>query len=324
MAAGCLTATMAAGMMAQGARGTTNQALIQANAALLAGEADKALALLQDVPQQRSEAAEARNLECRVRLTLEEWDAAASACEQAVRLEGQNSWYHLWLGRALGERAGRASFLSAYSLAKRVRDEFETAVRLDPRNAEALADLGEFYRQAPGIVGGGTAKALDVAAQMDKVDPARALELRSRIAEESKDYGTAERDLKQAIPVAAHPAFQWMGLASFYQQRKRWSEMEAAIHSCVSAAERDKHASVALYDGASVLTNANRDPALAAKMLQDYLASPSKTDEAPAFVAHLRLAKLKDELGDPNGANRERSLAQGMAREYRPKSDARH
>ena len=42
-------------------------------------------------------------------------------CEQAVQLDGTNSDYHMWLGRALGEKASRASFLTAFSLGKRVR-----------------------------------------------------------------------------------------------------------------------------------------------------------------------------------------------------------
>ena len=45
----------------------------------------------------------------------------------------------------------------------------------------------------------------------------------------------------------------------------------------------------------------NRDPALAAKMLEDYLAGSAKTEEAPAFVAHDRLAQLKQQLGRPGG-----------------------
>jgi hypothetical protein len=61
-------------------------------------------------------------------------------------------------GPRAGEKAGRASFLSAYSLAKQVRSEFETAVRLNPRNAEALMDLGEFYKDAPSVIGGGLTK----------------------------------------------------------------------------------------------------------------------------------------------------------------------
>lgn len=297
------------------------QSLAQANAALEAGEADKALGLLSSLPSSAAGLAPAHNLLCRVRLTLEQWDAAANECEQAVRLDGQNSDYHLWLGRALGEKADRASFLTAYSLAKRTRAEFEEAVRLNPRNAEALSDLGEFYRDAPGVVGGGMDKAEGIAAQLDKVDPARAHRLRGNIAEQRKDFSTAENEYKQAIAAGAHPASQWVTLAGFYRRRQRFEEMETAIHSAASAAHHDKHATVALYDSAGLLTETKRDPALAANLLDEYLSGSSKTEEAPAFIAHIRLARLKQQLGDNAAANRERAAALALAHDYKPAQD---
>jgi tetratricopeptide (TPR) repeat protein len=302
------------------AQGNERNQLALARAALQAGEADKAMALL----AQPGNRAEAYNLRCRVEFTLEQWNRAANDCAQAVRLNGQSSVNHMWLGRALGERASRASFLKAYSLAKQVRGEFEEAVRLNPRNAEALTDLGEFYYSAPEVVGGGTAKAAGIAAQLDKVDPARAHELRGHIAEQRKDYGTAERELRLAIAGSAHPASQWITLASFYRHRGRWTEMESAVRSGQSAAERDKHACVALYDGASLLITTNRDSVRAAKMLEDYLASNAKTEEAPAFVAHTRLARLKAQLGDWAGAGRERAAALALAHEYKPALNLQH
>jgi len=293
----------------------------QANSALQAGEAEKALALLRPLLQSGAATAEEHNLECRVRFTLEDWDAAARECELAVSLDGQNSSYHLWLGRALGEKANRASFFTAYSLGRRVLAQFQEAVRLNGRNAEALWDLGDFYFSAPMVVGGGLGKAEAVAAQLEKVDGARAHEMRGRIAMERKDYGTAEREFKQAIAAGAHPAFQWTTLAAFYRQQQRWQEMDAAIHGCVTAAERDKRAGVALVDGASILIGTNRDLPLAAKMMESYLAGTWKTEEAPAFVVHTRLARLKQQLGDSAGAKQEQAAALALAHEYRPAQD---
>jgi hypothetical protein len=301
-------------------------ALAQANAALQAGEADKALALLQSVPQSNDNTAEAANLECRVRLTLEQWEAAVTRCQQAVQFDDQNSGYHLWLGRAFGEKAAHASFVTAYSLAKRTRAEFEESVRIDPRNADALADLGEFYEQAPGVVGGGMDKAEAIAKRLDSVDPARAHELRAEIAEQQKDYAGAEHEFKLAISTSRHPASHWISLAAFHRRRKQWPEMEAAVRSAQMAAERDKgesaHAGEALYDGASLLSETHRDPALAARMFDDYLSGSAKTEEAPAFVAHLRLARLRDQLGDPAAASRERAAAQALANDYKPAEGA--
>jgi hypothetical protein len=56
-------------------------------------------------------------------------------------------------------------------------------------------------------------------------------------------------------------------------------------------------------------------------MLQEYLASASQTEEAPAFVAHTWLARLYKQTGDAAGAARERTAALGMASSYRPAQD---
>jgi tetratricopeptide (TPR) repeat protein len=300
-----------------------SQSLSQANAALQAGEADKALALLAPLTNSgvAADDAASHNLACRVKFTLRQWDGGVTECGQAVRLEPQSSDFHMWLGRVLGEKAANASFLSAFSLAKQTRAEFEESVRLDPRNAAALADLGDFYSQAPGVVGGGIDKAQQIAAQLEKVDAARSHHLRGEIAGGQKDYGTAEREFKLAIAVSPHPALEWTGLARFYAHGKRYAEMDAAIQNARALALRDKLAAVALYDAAGLLIKAEREPEMAAALLEDYLASLNKTEEAPAFVAHLRLARVKTKLGDFASANRERSAALAMAREYKPAND---
>jgi tetratricopeptide (TPR) repeat protein len=296
--------------------------LVEAEAALQAGAADKALGLLASLNAGVPESAEAQNLACRVRMTLEQWDAAVAACEQAVRLDLQNSNYHLWLGRALGRKAAQASFLIAYGLAKRARAEFEEAVRLNPRNVDALSDVGNFYQQAPGVVGGGIDKAQAIAEQLDKLDAARGHQLRALIAEEQKDYPEVERRYRQAIIAATHPAEQWINLAAFYERRKQYAEMDAAIRSAMGAAEKDRHAAVAFYDGAGILIETRRDADLAAQLLEEYLSSANHTEEAPVFIAHLRLARLKERIGDTASAMRERAAALALAHDFKPTDEA--
>jgi tetratricopeptide (TPR) repeat protein len=288
--------------------------LAQADAALQAGEADRALSMLNSMPA----SAEAHLLRCRIYFMEQRWDDAVNECTTAVQVEGQNAQNHLWLARALGEKADASSFVSAFTLAKRARAEFEQAASLDPRDGEALTDLGEFYSSAPGVVGGGNDKAQALVAQLWKVDAARAHLLLGRIAESNKDYGTAEREYKLATTTSEHPAFPWMTLASFYRKRERWNEMQAAVQSGYQAAQRDKHAGVALYNGASVLMRGKRNLALAAKMLEEYLANYPKTEEGPSFEAHTRLARLKAQLGDKNGALQERAAALRLAHDYKP------
>lgn len=316
-----VTILLGAALLAVASTQVARQPLAEINADLQAGEADKALALIASLPQGGSNIAQAKFLECRVRYALGQWNAAASACSRSVELDAQNSNYHLWYGRALGGRASNASFLSAFSLGKQVHQQFETAVKLDPRNVEALSDLGSFDVDAPGIVGGGLDKAEEIATQLDKLDPPRAHQLRAEIASSRKDYATAERELKAAVATSKHPALQLTVLANFYRHRQQWDQMEATVHSAQSAAAKDRSASVALYDGAGVLYEARRDSATAVRMLQDYLGGSSKTDEGPAFVAYSRLAELQRQLGNSAEAQRDQAAAQAMAHEYQLKEE---
>lgn len=306
-----------------GAGNAPTVTLVHANAALQSGEADKALSLLQDLPDGGATNAQALNLACRVEFAVANWDAAIRDCEQAIGLDPQSSDDHMWLGRALGEKANKSSFLNAFSLGKRVLVEFQLATQLDPRNGEALSDLGEFYDEAPGVVGGGLDKAESVAQELDRVDPVRADELRAGIAGQRGDYGQAEALLKKALAVSPHPAHQWATLARFYAAHQRWAEMDDAIRNCQEAAARDPRAAVALFDAAGVLIKVKRQPELAATLLEDYLASPDKTEEAPAFIAYARLAGLQQKLGDAANAQVALAAASELAREYRPVQDLR-
>src|SRR5262249_39678139 len=147
------------------------------------GRVDEAIATLQVRITAAPQDAESQNLLCRAHLALAHWDAAVAACQKAVSLNPGSSQYHLWLGRAYGEKADHASFFAATGLARKVRGEFETAVRLDPDNVEARSDLADFYVQAPGIIGGGKDKAAGQAQQLSSLDPAEAHLVQAQIAE---------------------------------------------------------------------------------------------------------------------------------------------
>lgn len=295
--------------------------LTQANAYLQTGQSDKALALLTPLPTSGPGADQAQNLLCRVRFTLQQWSQAFGECQKAVNLDNKNSDYHMWLGRVLGQQASHANFFSAYGDAKKSLAAMETAVQLNPQNGPALSDLGDYYAQAPGIAGGGTDKAHRIASQLDKVDPGRAAELRGDISMAQKNYTAAEQYYRQATTVSAQPAHMWTVLATFYRRRQRWTDLDAAIQNCVRAAAKNMNSGVALYDGAGVLIAAKRNPQLAAKMLEKYLSSTSLSEEAPAFIAHIRLARLKQQLGDSAGAQQDFAAAASMAREFNPSQD---
>ncbi len=278
------------------------------------GRADDAYALLQPALQANGQDAEAQQLLCRLSLQLERWDEAVSACERAVALDGSSSDNHLWYGRALGEKADRVSFIRAYGLAKHVKTEFETAVAADPRNAEALSALGEYYAEAPAIVGGGSDKAEAVARRLDDIDRARAEELRGRIAAGNRDAAAAEQHFRDAV-ASSHSANYWMVLGSYYQKQHDIPRMQQAIRSGLEA---DGARGEPLVDAAHLLLRADQDPQTAIRLLREYLDSPEKSEDEPAFRIHLLLAQLLSRQGDATGAAREIQAAGAIASIYHP------
>jgi tetratricopeptide (TPR) repeat protein len=281
--------------------------------ALNRGQADAALQMLDAVLKSDPKDAEALNLRCRVYYAEERWDDAIGSCEQAVQIAQGNSSYHLWLGRAYGKKAQQLSLMAAYKMARLLRVEFEAAASLDPKNGEALSDLGEFYAQAPAIVGGGYGKAEAVARQLDGFSALRALELRAEIAEEKKDYAGAEKLLRARIATSNSAAQAWMDLGSFYERRERWDEMLAALKTGSEAAQDH---GPALADGAAILMKAGREPKLAIEWMRAYLGSNALSEEAPAFVMHARIGVLLKQLGDAQGAQKEFDAARALAKDY--------
>jgi tetratricopeptide (TPR) repeat protein len=290
-----------------------------ARAALDRGHADEALKQIDAMLSQNASDAEAHNLRCRVFYQERHWDEAISECRLATQLAPASSEYHLWLGRALGEKADRVSFIEAFKLARQVRSEFESAASLDPHNAEALSDLAEFYQAAPGIVGGGTGKAEKVARQLLPFAPDRAHEIWARLAEQKKDYKRVETEFKAAIANSPAPARAWIDLAGFYRRQKRWDDMMTALKT---GASLDTQHGVALVDGASLLVHAGREPQLATEWMRQYLNSAAQSEEAPAFVIHEKLGHLLEQQGDPNGAQQEYAAARALATGYTVKQQS--
>ena len=289
-----------------------------AQSALDQGRADEALSMLNKALEQDAADAEAFNLRCRVFYSEERWDDAIASCERSVQFAPGNSNYHMWLGRAYGEKADRVSFVTAYKLAKQIRVEFESAASLDPHNGEALSDLGEYYAAAPGFLGGGHNKAEAVAAQLDAFAPDRAHGLRARIAEDKKDYDGAEREYRLKVSSAAQGSPQtlsqaWMDLGGFYRRRARWDAMQAALNGGAAAATDH---GPALVDGASTLLRAGREPKMAETWMQQYLDGNGLSEEAPAFIVHFQLARLYRSQGDTPRADRELAAAHALASGY--------
>src|SRR5437016_4823746 len=211
------------------------QAAASSGDLLAAGRVDDAIASLQAQLKSSPNDAASYHYLCRAYFALADWDRAISACEKSVALASENSDYHLWLGRAYGEKADRVNPFSAASLAGKVRREFERAVQLDPKSVEARADLAEFYLDAPGIMGGGQDKSRAQADQLAQLSPEKAHYVLGRLAEKNKDQALAEKEYRAAIDASKGHALEWFNLALFYKHNNRSDEMEKILQRAADA-----------------------------------------------------------------------------------------
>ncbi len=279
---------------------------------LAAGRVDDAITALSVQLNSAPNDPASHNLLCRAYFAVGNWDRAITACEKAVSLQPNNGEYHLWLGRTYGEKADASSFISAAGLAKKVRNEFERAVQLEPDSVSARTDLAEFYLEAPGIVGGGQDKARAQSAVIAKLNPAKAHWIQGRIAEKNKDQATAEQEYRAAIEASHGGANAWLNLALFYRKAGRLDDMHEALKKAASAPMDQPEV---LVDAASTLLRANRDLPFATQLVRRYLSS-STVEQAPQFKAHYLLGSILEKQGDKEGAAKEYQSALTLAKDY--------
>lgn len=282
------------------------------------GQVDIAVPDLEQHLAQSPKDAPSFNLLCRAYFMMDEWDQGISNCERAAGLDPQSSIYQLWLGRAYGEKADRSSFVSAPGLAKKSRAAFEKAVELDPKNVEARMDLGEFYAEAPGFIGGGKDKARQQAQALLSLDPAIAHWVLARVAEKDKDPAKAESEYRAEIE-ASHGAVRgWVDLANFFMYAHRYQEMNEALgHMETAPIDRPE----SLMHGGNLLLRSQQNYPLAVRLLQRYL-NNRLCEEGPAFKAHAILGEVFAKQGDKSGAAQEFRAALSLYGNYtRAKED---
>src|SRR5450432_2820558 len=144
--------------------------LLAGRKAYEASEYEKAVQILEEAAGRNPRDGEIKLLLAKSHFELRQYDAAIASAEKAVAIAPDNSRYHEWLGRSYGEKASKASWLSALSLAKKAQGEFETAIKLDTKNYSAFQALIEFDCAAPGIAGGGEEKAQPKIEQLAAMD----------------------------------------------------------------------------------------------------------------------------------------------------------
>lgn len=219
---------------------------------------------------------------------LADFKKATDWLEKAVAAAPSSSEYYLWLGRAYGRRAETSNMLSAPGHATKARQYFEKSVALDPSNVEAMADLFDYYLDAPGFLGGGADKAQALAQRIATLNPAEGYAAEAKLAEKHNDHGTAEIDLRRAAAAAPRQIGKLIELARLLTRQGRYQDADQAIASAEKIAPNSPRL---IYAKADLLIRTKRNLPEACRLLEQYLSSDLTPDDPPRADAQKLLRK---------------------------------
>ena len=288
------------------AQALENSALEAARRAYELSDYENAVKILQDAAAKNPRNGEVLLLLTKSHFELRQYDAAVVNAERAVAVAPENSAYHEWLGRSLGEKASKSSWFSALSLARKTQQEFETAVRLNPKNYSAFQALIEFDCAAPGIAGGGEDKALRKIEQLATLDEAEGHYAAGNCRRQKKDYPVAEAEFDKALLTAKSPDLIF-DIGDYAMKRNQPKRLLAVVDAGQKASPIDVRAK--FYRAAALILQKQK-PDEAESLLREYLnTAPRRTGYPRPALAHDWLGRLFENQNDRDAAAREYSTS---------------
>jgi tetratricopeptide (TPR) repeat protein len=292
------------------------------------GQARRARALLEAAVQNHSGDARATCQLARVCHAFQELDAALKLAEKGVAVNPKSAYCHFVLAEIVGDIAERSNVFKQMGLAKRFKKEIDTAIALDPKNADALWDLMLYYYLAPGILGGDKTKARSTPAQISQADPARGFLAQAWLAQRDKqtgrleslyrqaveadprhyqarmtlanflaarkDYGPAERHARAALEIDPERADAYDLLAGTYARQKRWEDLDAILAQADKSVPDNRSP---YFRAANTLLADASDLSRAERYFRHYLAQEPEAKSPQHAQAHWRLALVLEKQG---------------------------
>ena len=245
-----------------------------------AGNYSSAITTLQSAVTQYPSSGEIYYWLARNYYELRDYDNAITHGEKSVELDGKNSLYHQWLGRAYGGKADREH---SFSLAKKVKKEFQEAVRLNPSNIQARRDLQEYDIDAPWIAGGNKDEAREQAEAIAALDPVEGHLARAVLALElQKKPELAENEYREVLKAKPGRFEPYSEVATFFVHQNKPAEVEAVIQAAALVGPNDPR--LGFYRGISRVLSGTELPR-AEEYLKSYLASTPDRSDWPSHAA---------------------------------------
>jgi predicted Zn-dependent protease len=280
--------------------------------------------------------AQAGALLARIRAEQGDKQAALKLATAAAAADPKSADAQYALSECYGREARDASVLRQAGLAGKMKKASEAALALDPNHIDALEISSDFYRFAPGIMGGDKKKSVEYVDRMVKADPVAGWLKRAEIAMDGKDKdtvraaecyrqaaavqptsaraqvalaswlvprwrdpATAEKLALSAVEAEPWRTGGWQVLAALYAFQERWTELDDVLKR--SEAAEPSHLAP-WYTAARQLINTGKDPARAESYLRHYLTREPEIGSVSWALARWRLGQALEKQGKKSEA----------------------
>jgi tetratricopeptide (TPR) repeat protein len=255
------------------------------------------------------------------RIALEERknERAADYFETATKLDPRSTTYFLWLGRAYGREAQQANVLRQPGLAKRTKSAWERAIELDPDNLDARSDLIQYYVQAPGFLGGSTAKAIEQAEAIRERNALRGYLELGALYERDKKFADAEKAYLAASKEKSDRHVGTYRLGLFYQNTGAFDKAFDLFEAMIVANPTE---SGALFQIGKTGAMSGQRLDRAAEALEAYLTTTPGRNDPTLAAAHWRLGMVHERRQDRQRAKAEYETAVRLDPTLKPATES--
>lgn len=277
------------------------------------------------------------------------WDAAKSYAEQAVAANAGYADGHAQLARINAELAETAPVWRQVSFVRVMKRELEAAYRIDANNLDALLTEMMFTFKAPAIVGGGRAKAHDIAQHILRAHPDWGRLAEAKLAQNENNEPSAIRWLRDGgsgnyriqsnlaqvyCCLSSHPRYDEAAriaqamlrmepgrvdayniLVRVHASTGNWAEMESMLERAAHEVPDDLSP---YYWAARTLVERKQDPARAESYLRKYLAQEPEGRAPTAGEGHWTLGLALEQSGKKKEASAELKTAYRLRPDLEP------
>lgn len=267
---------------------------------------NQAQKVFQGIDDDHGDYAKAQYYLGRIAFDKEKYDDAEEYFEEAVDNDESNAEYHYWYGNSVGVIARDANMIKQGFLAPKVKNAYETAVKLDPKMIDAHWGLVEYYTQAPGFMGGSWEKAIETAKRIGALNRERGHVAMATIYLRQENYAGAEKEYKELLKIDKKYK---LNLGYFYQNQK---DFDKAFDLFEEEYKNDPGNLSALYQIGRTSALSGQRADLGIKSLKDYLSKEVEGNNPSHAAANMRLAMIYEKTGKKSlaKAHYQKSLAE--------------